>query len=608
MTQNKNTSSSNYNRGSCEVNQNWNLLQLYQYIESIKLQEKQESLTDLEKVCLKGLFCGYTPEMITQELSEKLDYYLVQSTLWTIYRYIKTITIEDNKKITNYQDVLDSLEASGYKAENADTILLTVNEITSLSQSQILLPQSNKLPKVINSASTSSNFAVLPPSQSKKVISLNLKLPMLLLSGILIFLLTLFGSKLLKQPTASTADSKEVVEAQNSSLNTILSVETTKVNLVESYQVERTYTGTIVSRRSSSLGFERSGKLLNLSVDRGHFVQAGTPLATLDTRTLKAKQQELLAEKKQVNAVLQELKAGVRSETIAASQSRVNSLQSQLKLAQTKSQRRQKLYSSGAISREQLDEATTDVNTFQARLNEAKSRLDELRAGTRPEKIAAQQASLEQLNARLASLQLEIEQSTLKAPFSGRIDKRLVDEGTVVSTGEAIYTLVEGNALEVHIGVPVDTAAQIPVGSNQKLQIGSKTYQAKVLSTLPQLDSATRTLTIVLSLDESAAKEVRAKQIARLKLSETITDSGFWLPTTALTIGVRGLWSCYVIGDSEDVTTNPNQVFVVEQREVEVLQTENERVFVRGTLQNNDQVIINGNHRLVTGQLVQKKL
>ncbi len=97
---------------------------------------------------------------------------------------------------------------------------------------------------------------------------------------------------------------------------------------------------------------------------------------------------------------------------------------------------------------------------------------------------------------------------------------------------------------------------------------------------------------------------VRAGQVARLKLSEKIAASGYWLTTTALVRGVRGLWSCYVLGKPENVVHDPNKAFPIEQREIEVLQTESERVFVRGTLQNIDQVIVNGNHRLVTGQLV----
>ena len=467
------------------------------------------------------------------------------------------------------------------------------------------LSESEKINIQKTDATLSNSVVVLPQSKSKKLVAPNFRLPLLLLSGLLVFVFTPSGRNWWsKLPILSTLQTNRAATAQDSSSTTILPVETIKINLVDSYQVNRTYTGSIFPRRSSALGFERSGKLLNLTVDLGERVEVGTPLAVLDTKNLKAKQQELLAERKQAKAQLQELLAGSRSETIAGAQSTVKSLQSQLKLAQTKAQRRQELHTSGAISREQFDEATTEVNTLKARLNESQSKLDELQTGTRPEKIAAQQALLEQLDARLASLEIELEQSTLKAPFTGTIAKRLVDEGTVVAAGETIFTLVETQTLEVHVGVPFNTGSQIPLGSKQQLQIGAKIYPAQVLSTLPQLDSATRTLTVILGLDESAAKEVRAGQVARLKLSENITDSGYWLPTTALVRGVRGLWSCYVLGNSEIVGNEPNKAFRVERREVEVLQTESERVFVRGTLQNTDQVIVNGNHRLITGQLV----
>ncbi len=452
--------------------------------------------------------------------------------------------------------------------------------------------------------STNSDLA-LPQRQPQRLIYANTRLLILLLSGLLVFLLTPSARKWTSQlPMFSHVQSEPAATSPDSPATTILPVETIKVNLVESYQVDRTYTGTIVPRRTSSLGFERSGKLLSLKVDQGDRVTVGTPIALLDTRNLKAQQQELLAERKQVNALLKELQAGSRSETIAAAQSTVNSLQSQIQLARSKSKRRQELYTSGAISREQLDEATTEVNTLQAQINEAQSKLNELLTGTRPEKIEAQQAIIDQLDAKLASLELELEKSILKAPFSGTIANRLVDEGTVVSAGEAIFSLVEAQALEAHIGVPVNTATKIPPGSQQQLLIGSKTYQVQVLSILPQLDSATRTLTVVLGLNSSAAGEVRAGQVARLKLSETIANVGYWLPTTALVRGVRGLWSCYVLGKSELVGTDPNQAFRVERREIEVLQTESNRVFVRGTVQNEDRVIINGNHRLVAGQLV----
>ncbi len=441
-------------------------------------------------------------------------------------------------------------------------------------------------------------------NQTSKLMLLS-RATMLLLSGFFFVWLTPPGRKWLsKLPTLSTFNPNQVATAQNPESTTIFPVETIKVELVNSYQIERNYTGSLIPRRRSSLGFERGGKLLNITVDQGDSVTSETPLAFLDKQSLKAKQQELIAERRQANALLKELQSGSRSETIAAAKSTVKSLQSELELARSKSQRRQELYTSGAISREQFDEARTQVNTLQARLNEAQSQVDELQAGTRPETIEAQQAIVQQLEARLASLDIELQQSILKAPFSGRIANRLVDEGTVISPGEPVLTLVEDQALEAHIGVPVNTGIQIPLGSNQQLQIGSQKYQAQVLSTLPQVDSATRTLTVILRLEQSATGDIRAGQVVRLKLSETITDSGYWLPTTALVKGVRGLWSCYVLGKSENVASDTQKAFPVEQRDLEVLHTKGDRVFVRGTLQNSDQVIVNGNHRLVTGQLV----
>lgn len=493
---------------------------------------------------------------------------------------------------------------------DSDTSLAPQKQLEQTENSSDVITQSESLQlKTTETAvTTADSNLVSPDHSSKRLVDQKVRLLILLMSGLLGFFWTAPGRKWAsKLPILSSIPSHQTATAQDFPETTILPVETIKVNLVDSYQVDRTYTGIIVPRRTSSLGFERSSKLINLTVDQGDLVTLGDPVAFLDTRNLKAQQRELLAERKQVNALLKELQAGSRSETIAAAQSTVNSFKSQIKLAQSKSQRRQELYASGAISREQLDEAITEVNTLQARINEAQSKLDELLTGTRPEKIEAQQAILEQLDAKLASLELELEKSTLKAPFTGRIANRLVDEGTVVSAGQTIFSLVEASALEVQIGIPMNTASQISLGSTQELLIGSRQYQAQVLSMLPQLDSATRTLTVVLGLDELAAREVRSGQVARMKLSEKIADSGYWLPTTALVKGVRGLWSCYVLGKSEFVTNDSHEAFRVERRELEVLQIESKRVFVRSTLQNSDQVIVSGNHRLVPSQLVRRQ-
>lgn len=392
-----------------------------------------------------------------------------------------------------------------------------------------------------------------------------------------------------------------IKSGDSSRVDRILPVKTIQIKAVNSYAVARTYTGQVTSARASELGFERAGKIVWLNVTRGDEVATGTPLAKLDTQNLEAQRQQLLAEKDQAVAVLQELQNGPRSEVISAARAAVGDLQYQLELEKLKRFRREHLYKQGAISKEQLDEVAFNQNALSDRLAAARSKLDELAAGTRLEQIAAQQAEVKQLAASITDIEITIAKSTITAPFSGTIARRL-DEGTVVSAGQPALRLVERANPEVEIGVPVDEAARLEPGSQQRVQIGQKIYRATLASSIPEVNPATRTRTVILKLDSPALRSVAPQQIARLVVMQTVATTGYWLPTTALVRGERGLWSCYALVGTEKNKDKPDSV---ERRDVEVLYTEGDRVLVRGTLQSNDPVIASGTQRIVPGQLVQ---
>ena len=415
------------------------------------------------------------------------------------------------------------------------------------------------------------------------------------------------GNKFLSLPQVLATDSIES-GLNNNSQDSILPVETISIEPVNSYKVSRNYTGQILANRSSELSFELSGKLISQTVKEGDYVKIGTTLASLNIDNLRTRKQELLARKAQAVAQLKELRAGARPETIAAARAVVADFQEQLKLESQRRLRRKELYEEGAISREQFEEVVTAESSLQARLNEAQSRLDELLAGTRPERIEAQEAVIRELDANIANINIELKKSVLKAPFAGTISSRQVDEGTVVSAGQSVFSLVEDSILEAHIGIPIDQSQQIKVGKTLPVGIGQDVYQAKVSSLLPELDANTRTVTAVLAL-ENTARKIFPGQIVRLPISQTVTNSGFWLPTTALVRGERGLWFCYVIGEpiADNNTTATKSIFQIERRTIEVLHNSNNRVLVRGTLQPGEKVIANGTHRLVPEQLVTLK-
>ncbi len=417
--------------------------------------------------------------------------------------------------------------------------------------------------------------------------------------------------------------------------STVLPVRTTEAQAVSSYQVPRIYTGEIAALRSSELGFERGGELVQVFVDEGQRVRAGQALARLDIRNLETQRLQVEAQKAQAIAQLTELKNGARAEDIAAAEAEVRDLGQQLILQETQERRREFLYERGAIAREQLDEFAFGADSLRAKLDQARSRLQELRNGTRFEQINAQQAVVDQFSAQLEDIDVNILKSTITAPFDGIIAERRADEGAVIGTGQAVLELVESAAPEARIGVPAEVVSQVQIGDLQTVSINNQPYSAEVSAILPQVDTDTRTQTIVLTLESAAIGEVEPGQTARLTINETIRADGFWLPRGALTQGVRGLWTCYVVvpasdyqaleseksfvkdadtasrTDSENILQTNNSL-VVEPRSVEIIQQEtigdgseaSTRVLVRGTLQPGDQVVASGVHRLVPKQSI----
>ena len=153
--------------------------------------------------------------------------------------------------------------------------------------------------------------------------------------------------------------------------------------------------------------------------------------------------------------------------------------------------------------------------------------------------------------------------------------------------------------MKAHVGIPASLTSKIKIGEVQSIEAGSKSYRATVASILPELDEATRTITVVLQLEDTASRTLSAGQIVNLQLKQSVSASGYWLPTTALVRGIRGLWFVYILGKAQG-----NQGFQVERRDVEILYTEGERVLVRGTLEGNEKIITNGTNRLAPGQNV----
>lgn len=379
-----------------------------------------------------------------------------------------------------------------------------------------------------------------------------------------------------------------------------LAVETLTVNAVGSYEVSRSYTGEIAALRNSDLGFNRGGELVQVLVAEGDRVTTGQALAQLDTQNLQTQRRQIEAQKAEAQARLLELERGARLEDIAAAQAEVRDIESQLQLQKQQRSRREYLYEQGAISREQLDEFAFGSDTLQARLDRANSNLNALLNGTRPEQVAAQRAVVQQLDASIADIDVNLSKSTLKAPFDGIVAGQTVDQGVVVGAGQTVVRLLENEAPEARIGMPENAASGLQVGNPVTVNLGTEQYSATVKSVLPEVDLDTRTQIVVFQLEQAALPRINPGQTVRVELTETIPTGGIWLPTQALAQDIRGLWSVYGVMPME----GNEDVYDVWPKTVEILHQESDRALVQGTLQAGDRIVASGVHRLVPGQRV----
>lgn len=265
--------------------------------------------------------------------------------------------------------------------------------------------------------------------------------------------------------------------------------------------IEITASGTVVPVKSVNLSPKAAGLLTMLLVEQGDRVAANQIVAIMDGRDLDAQllqSQGILA---QAVARLAELEAGTRQEEIDQAETQVTQwqaevveAQSRLVLAQQRLERNQNLLEEGAISQDDFDAVRTEVNQAaasmeqtQARLAEAERRLEQLRNGPRQEEIAQAQAQVREAQGRLAAVQIQKEDTLIRAPFMGIITQRYAEPGAFVTpttsasatasaTSTSIVALAQG--LEIVANVPEVDIGQIYL--DQYVQIVADSYPDRV--------------------------------------------------------------------------------------------------------------------------------
>ncbi|MBY4677297.1 efflux RND transporter periplasmic adaptor subunit [Marinobacterium arenosum] len=318
-----------------------------------------------------------------------------------------------------------------------------------------------------------------------------------------------------------------------------------QLQLQPGYQVARTFIGKVQAKQNASIGFEQSGKVAKLFVDEGETVRQGELLARQDIELLSIERQELEAQLKQTNA--------------------------DLALVQANLKRLRSLKKRGFTSEQSLDELQAQQKVLQA--------------------------TRQRVHASLNANQLRIDKASLHAPFDAVVSSRLIDQGEVVAAGAPAMTLLQRGPAEVKVGVPVEMLDQLQERQQLSVRVGQRQYPVRLLTKGSDVDPATRTVQLRFELLGEPA--LVNGQLAYLQLTQHYPQAGYWVPLTALTDGLRGLWNIYTLQPTED-----DRLFQLQSRNVQVLHATAEQAYVSGALEPGERILTAGLQRLVPGQTV----
>ena len=161
--------------------------------------------------------------------------------------------------------------------------------------------------------------------------------------------------------------------------------------------------------------------------------------------------------------------------------------------------------------------------------------------------LEAQQASV---NAGVAGMQnLSVEQGFQKitAPFTGMITKRLVDIGTLVSsgggsTGTMLFNLQQNDPLRIFVAVPQSESRSISLGMTARVLIQEypgQNFEGTVVRTAGAIDPTSRTLLTEIDLPNPDGK-LYAGMYGQVKFILKDLNSPILLTANALTFHPAG--------------------------------------------------------------------
>jgi multidrug resistance efflux pump len=293
-------------------------------------------------------------------------------------------------------------------------------------------------------------------------------------------------------------------------------------------------TGTIVSV-SPKIG----GRIAEVLVKEGEAVKAGQVIAKIDARdslVQKAQAEALLAVAKanydQAIAGSRPQEIGQASAGVEQAQAGVEQAQANLDNADRNYERMNTLYTDGAISSSQRDNAQAAYlvakearNAAKQATNGASQKLSLTVAGSREEAIRAAAAQVQQAQAAVDATTLTNEYTTIVSPVDGIVTLKSVNPGEVVSAGQTLFSIVDNKDVWLSARIEETKIGKIQIG--QKVDYKIDGYPGRTFSgTVYEISMATNSTFALIPTENASGNFTKVTQRVPIKITLPESSDG----------------------------------------------------------------------------------
>lgn len=243
-----------------------------------------------------------------------------------------------------------------------------------------------------------------------------------------------------------------------------------------------TISGQLTPAREASVRAQVGGSIVALSVDRGQAVRAGAEVARISSRDLESAR--------------------------ASAQVGLRSAETALDVSRSEAERTKALVTGGALASRDLEQVQNAVSAAEAQVAAAR--------------------------ARLSSVEQQIDDTSVKAPFAGVVSARPASIGDVVAPGAELLTIIDPSSMRLEASVPSDQVSQLRPGA--KVQFTIRGIPGDFTGTIdrinPTADPVTRQVSCFVTLPNTGGRLI-AGLFAEGRV-ESVTHEGVVVPVSAV--------------------------------------------------------------------------